>query len=137
MTTIAANREMMAADSQAEMKNRSFHTRKISRVRGALIGTAGGAEVSRMFVHWYAFGADLSDRPQGMDAVALVLDTNGLFVYEGNCYPVEITDEFMAIGSGAEVAVAAMMLGKSPKEAVAIACKVDLHTRPPVVVERL
>jgi hypothetical protein len=137
VTTIAANRECMAADSLANTDGRAFHTRKLYRVRGALIGISGGLDHGMMFVRWYAAGADLADRPKGLDASALALDRSGLYRYESECYPMPIEDGFAASGSGAYAALAAMHMGATPKEAVEVACKVDVYTGPPVVVERL
>lgn len=128
---------MMAADSLAVSNNRKFRTRKLYRVRGALIGIAGRADQAIMFVHWYDNGAILADRPKGQDIVALVLDRSGLYLYEVECYPIPILDAFAAAGSGSDIALAAMMLGKTPEEAVELACAIDLHTGPPVVVETL
>lgn len=127
----------MAADSLAVTSGRKGRVRKLYRIRGAILGVAGSAEHAVMFAHWYDSGADLSDRPKDLDIGALVLDSNGIFRYEGNCYPYEILDEFAAVGSGADAAIAAMYMGATPEEAVEVACKVDLHTGPPVVVERL
>lgn len=137
MTTVACNRREMAADSLAVSSNRKFRTRKLYRVRSALLAVAGLMDNALMFVHWYDLGANLDNRPHGFDGSALVLGDNGIFRYEGNCYPIPVIDEFAAIGSGGDIALAAMRLGKSPAEAVALACEIDLHTGPPVVVETL
>lgn len=137
MTTIACNRQEMAADSLAVTDNRKCRVRKLFRGRGAIIGVSGSAEHAVMFVHWYHNGADLNDRPRDLDIGALVLDKNGVFRYEGNCYPYEVLDEFAAVGSGADAGLAAMIMGATPERAVTVACEVDLHTGPPVVVATL
>ena len=127
----------MAADSLAVSGNRKYRTRKLYRVRGALLGVSGSIGEMLMAVEWYRRGADLDNRPVGLDGSMLVLDQNGMFRYESNCYPIPVFDLFAASGSGADVALAAMRLGKTPGEAVALACEIDLHTGPPVTVERL
>jgi hypothetical protein len=127
----------MATDSLANVSGLKFRTRKLYRIRGALVGLSGTMDEIVMFAHWYERGADLADRPQGIAGAALVLDASGLWRYESNCYPIPILDDFAAAGSGASVALTAMRLGKTPEEAVALACEVDLYTGPPVVVERL
>ena len=127
----------MAADSLACAGGRKFRTRKLYRVRGALIGMSGAMDGIPMFGRWYEEGADLDDRPNGIEGYALVMDSSGLYRYESNCYPIPIIDEFATGGSGGDVAMGALLFGQTPEEAVALACEVDLHTGPPVVVERL
>lgn len=127
----------MAADSLAANHSRKLTTRKLYRVRKAIVGFSGDLNHMVMFTYWYQKGADLSDRPRDLDGGALVLDGSGIWRYESECYPFPILDEFAAIGSGGDAALAAMYMGATPAEAVEIACRVDLHTGPPVVVESL
>lgn len=127
----------MAADSQANTNGRIFRTRKLYRARGALLGISGTLGEGLMFVDWYEHGADLGNRPVGMGCGVLVLDESGLYRYEDQCYPIPIIDDFAAAGSGTDIALAAMVMGKSPAQAVALACQIDLHTGTPVIVEQL
>lgn len=138
ITTIAANRWEMAADSLAVVGQGGlmYGTKKLYRVREALIGYTGEAQEGVMFVEWYANGADLNNRPS-LKGTAIVLDRSGIYRYEGNCYPIPVLDDHHAAGSGTDVALTAMRLGKSPAEAVELACELDLKTGPPVVVECL
>lgn len=128
---------MVAADSQAQANGTAYTTRKLYRANGAVIGVSGCLDNMLMFVHWYAAGADLSDRPKGIDGTALVLDRSGIWRYESECYPIPILDPFAAIGSGTDAALAAMHLGENPANAVYVACKVDVHSAVPVEVETL
>lgn len=50
------------------------------------------------------------------------------------CGLYEISGPFAAIGSGWTIATVAMECGKSARDAVRIACKYDLNSRPPVHV---
>ena len=138
MTTIACNRTEMAADSQATMGAVVYATRKIHRIGDALIGCTGYADAFASFLEWYEGGRRLQDYPsfeQGFGTV--VLDRDGIHVYEQRGGPIECLDDFFADGSGNAVATTAMRLGKTPKEAVELACEMDAHTGPPVVVEKL
>ena len=49
----------------------------------------------------------------------------------------EITEGFAAVGSGSSYAMAAMACGKGAREAVAIACKYDIYSKPPIHVVTL
>lgn len=60
---------------------------------------------------------------------ALYLVTGGLDVYEVNQYE--------AIGSGRDFVNAALYLGKTPKEAVEVACKLSVYCLEPVVEKRI
>jgi hypothetical protein len=44
----------------------------------------------------------------------------------------EITGPFAAVGSGGDCALVAMECGKDAKDAVRIACKYDINSRPPI-----
>lgn len=60
------------------------------------------------------------------------------YVYrsEGNCF-FKITDDPIAIGSGAKFALTAMKLGKSAKEAVEIACQMDIYSGGKITVRKV
>jgi hypothetical protein len=49
----------------------------------------------------------------------------------------EITGPFAAVGSGGDMALAAMECGKLAREAVRVACKFDPNSRPPIHVQPL
>lgn len=60
-----------------------------------------------------------------------------LDLYGAFFQPTPILDDVYAIGSGDDVVRTALHLGKSPMEAMEIACELDWNTGPPVVVETL
>lgn len=70
-------------------------------------------------------------------ASALVLKSGLLYYGDTTCVMIRIDDDFAAIGSGANAALAAMHCGRSPSEAVKIACKVDMNSGLPVIEKRL
>lgn len=140
MTTIVASREMMVADSLASTDNVSWHVQKIFRVDDALVGVVGEMDAGLVFVKWYTEGADEEDRPYGEglgNITALVLDDTGIYRYEANCMPMPVLQPYIAFGSGADAAMAAMHMGAGIIESVHVASKIDLHTSGPVVVEHL
>ena len=139
MTTIAANREMLAGDQKCTDDDKSFRTRKIRRVGDALVGAAGTGPAIGKFFRWLEHGKQEEPPKFAKDdeLVALVVTPAGLFSYDASCTPEEILDEFYAVGSGAQAALAAMHLGCDPERAVEIACKVDNSTGGPVDILRL
>lgn len=133
----------MAADSRMTWGNIHSITHKIFRVRKAIVGCAGSDENGRIFVDWYARGALRNDKPEfdtgedgADDFVALVLDRSGIYWFSDKLIPIPTEDKW-AIGSGQDVALAALRYGMTPKEAVEFAMLVDSGTGPPVVVEKL
>lgn len=136
MTTIAANKRTMAADQKVTDGDRRFRNHKIRKVGDAIVGCGGdGASIAKFF-RWIENGTQ-NDPPKlekDGELEALVLTSAGLFVYGTEFVPEEILDEFYAIGTGAQAALAALHMGATPKRAVEIACKVDNSTDGPVDV---
>lgn len=130
MTTIAADRGMLAGDQKCTDDDKSFRTRKIRKVGEALVGAAGTGPAIGKFFRWLESGKQEEPPKFAKDdeLAALVVTPDGLFVYDTSCTPEEILDDFYAVGSGAQAALAAMHLGCQPDQAVAIACKVDNNT---------
>jgi hypothetical protein len=122
VTVIAANRKMMAGDSWITSEHRISQGKKIYKIPNiAVVGISGDYSDAYNFVEWVK-GDNESHPPTGSYS-ALVLFKNGaIHCYEGKHYH-PIRDPFTAIGSGAGEALAAMHCGRTPKEAVRIACK--------------
>lgn len=139
MTTIAANRRMMAGDQKVTDGDKRFHAHKLRRIGEAIVGAAGTGPAIKKFFAWLEEGQQ--DDPPKMskddELDALVLTPAGLFCYGADCAAEELLDEFYAVGSGAQAALAAMHLGCSPDKAVEIACLVDNSTDGPIDVMEL
>jgi ATP-dependent protease HslVU (ClpYQ) peptidase subunit len=68
---------------------------------------------------------------------AVFLSAGKIVVFEQSHYGYEVTDPFVAIGSGAAAALGALYVGATPVEAVRAAAKVDPYTGGRIVVKRL
>lgn len=151
MTTIAARRIdgkwAIAADSQETVEGEDTGDIKLPCQKlfvlgnGALVATAGNTVAGLKFVSSVAKTAHGTMQPNGFvpDAGApfecLVLDRFGyLWAWDEDVTPVEITTEFWAIGTGRMCAFAAMEMGATPRQAVAIAAKYDPYTGGDIVV---
>lgn len=145
LTTICASRTHgeMAADTRAnlEYNHTYFSSKKIWKCGDALVGAAGGAIDCLRFIEWAAEGFPRDSKPEidkeddGFQG--LVLTHEGLDYYESSCVPMRIDGDSYAIGTGAQAAMAAMMLRVAPKKAIEIAAKIDSMTGTPVTVLRL
>lgn len=138
MTTIAADRESMAADSKVVVDGVSFKSTKIFRKGKALIATAGNCGAGNKFIAWYGTKRKKPELKDDEELEALVLTRKGLVYYGNDLEPVTITDDRFAIGSGRDAALTAMRVyGATPEEAVEAACMIDEGTDGPVRVVRL
>jgi 20S proteasome alpha/beta subunit len=139
MTTIAANREMMAADRRVTDGDTHFPARKIWRIGDAIVGAAGDVGGIQKFVSYLEkIGKSrrkvvpLPEFGKKEAFEAIVLTPEGLFAYDQACRPQEIEAEFYAMGSGKQAALAALHMGANPTQAVEIACLVDNSSDGPV-----
>ena len=144
----------MAADSRVTVDSeaggsRVFRCIKLYRVKvhtprktnPAIVGLAGGAYDGLAFLDWLQ-GAANKEPPARLiegeaDFTALVLYRHGLFEYDKWCRPDRIKERFYAVGSGAKAALGAMHMGASARKAVAVACKIDPYTAPPIITMQL
>lgn len=94
-----------------------------------IVGFAGNAseivDVCNYFEH-----AEMFDRlPRVRNLGGIVLCSDGdIFKFDHYTTWLRVEQPFIALGSGAEYAMAAMDCGKSPQEAVRIASKYDAYT---------
>ncbi len=138
MTTILADysRRVMVADSNATDGDRAWQMRKVYRIRGALVGTAGNIDEAAFFRAWYANRDDtIAPEFSFANSSALVLDHSGLWLFDENTIELtRVPSGREAIGTGGKGAICAYeaMGWDDPARAVRIACKHDSGSRPPV-----
>jgi hypothetical protein len=137
MTTIAADRQCMAADTALVMGETRASCCKIFRIKGALVGTAGGNGEGEVFLRWYKSGGEIPKLDKDADFCALVLNAEGLWHYEYDFMPTKLNNDFWAIGTGAPHALTAMNMGATPEEAVRQAVQFDVNSSLPVDVFQL
>lgn len=131
MTTIAAcfSKREIAADSMVTLEGACYSVNKLRKGVMSVYGAAGEWDACLKFLQAIESGK-LEELE--IDVTLLELRKDGLWVYESCLLPSKIKDDFYAIGSGAPYAIAAMRLGCTPSEAVAIACEFDPASRLPV-----
>lgn len=153
MTTIVYRDGVMAADSRATVDTEAGGARmvmcdKLFRVGDAIIGTAGDGFASLLFVDWYRFTMLEPDKDRAdelasrllegeADIDMLVLRKDGLFEFDKWCRAERIKMPFYAVGSGAKAALGALHMGADARQAVAVACKIDPYSAPPIVTMSL
>jgi hypothetical protein len=137
VTVIAANLREMAGDSRVTVGSVFYASDKIFQIGKSIVGVAGDANLTTKWLAWFRKECPQDEVGMTLDDDhtfnAIVLNAGGLFVYGDCTEPDRLHDKCFAIGVGADIAMAAMALGKTPTDAVKLACKLDpMHCGLPV-----
>ena len=136
MTTIAAKASTgeIAADSMVSGDDSFYLVEKLRRGQESIYGGCGDWDKLLKFYNSLESGADLDS---DTDVTVLELRSDGIWIYESTIIPAKIKNDFWAIGTGANFAIAAMHLGLTPAEAVKLACLYDTSSHEPIDVMTL
>ena len=139
MTTIIGTRQGIYSDSQVTTGALPYLAEKIIIIDRTVIGCSGDCTAIEKFLVWYADPDNVDDPEydEFEDFAALTLNENGLFFWCAAFGPDKVIGKSMSIGSGSMVADTAMHLGKTPEEAIKIACKLDMYSSLPVQTQLL
>lgn len=131
MTTVAAcfSKGEIAADSMVTLEGVCYSVNKLRQGVSSVFGATGNWDACLKFLQ--AIEKNTFDEADA-EVTVLELRKDGLWVYEGCIIPAKIKNDYYAIGTGAAYAIAAMRLGHTPTEAVALACEFDPGSRGPV-----
>jgi hypothetical protein len=136
MTTIAAKASTgeIAADSMVSGDDSFYLVEKLRKGQESIYGGCGDWDKLLKFYNSLESGADLDS---DTDVTVLELRSDGIWIYESTIIPAKIKNDFWAIGTGANFAIAAMHLGLTPAEAVKLACLYDTSSHEPIDVMTL
>jgi hypothetical protein len=136
MTTIAARASTgeIAGESMVSGDDSFYLTEKLRRGQESIYGGCGDWDKLLKFYNSLESGADLDS---DTDVTVLELRSDGIWIYESTIIPAKIKNDFWAIGTGANFAIAAMHLGLNPAEAVKLACLYDTSSHEPIDVMSL
>lgn len=133
MTTIAWDGRTLAADRRRTLGDTPTPARKIFDVKAPdgrryLVGCAGDSWDCVAFMRWMRTQKP-EDKPALSNFSAMAIDERHRvwYVAEKLVYH-EIVMPFWAIGSGSDYALGAMAAGKTAREAIRIASRLDIHT---------
>lgn len=127
MTVIAWDGRTLAADKRTDYGGCIQVVTKIYRAGECLVGGAGEFAFILAMVEWVRNGRDPAQFPAHQRdekdwQPTLVIEPSGQpLMYERTPYPIRWERPFGAIGSGKHYAIAALHLGKTAAEAVAVA----------------
>ncbi len=141
MTTIAFKKVdgkvIIGADSQLTWGNVRLKCTKLAVLSdGSVLGLAGGGVLTNKIQEWWEDGRE-SECPvkEGKEdeeeesCQGLLVDYEGsVFMLLRGINPIEIDDEFGAIGSGADYARSKLALGADVEDAIKHASQFDIYT---------
>lgn len=126
MTCIATDGITIAADSRQTAEGLIVNDDAIKLFRakdGSAVGVAGNCASAELARRWFEEGEDFERVPklEDKDFAALILRPDGRVEWMGVAFAAVAYAVPTAIGSGDELAIGAMLAGKSPADAVQIA----------------
>ncbi len=132
MTTIATDGRTMAADTmscsnfidQRPSEKMLFVPACAINPRPVLYGGSGCAESVERYFAWVKGEIDEKPKFKSDDFTIISIDDREVYVMYDQLHRIRVGVPY-AIGSGSEFAMGAMLAGKSPEEAVAIAIRLD------------
>ena len=138
MTTIAArfSTREIAADSMCSSDEAFYLVEKLRKGKDSIYGGCGDWDKLLKFYQAIETNEEIK-KPADLDVTVLALKNDGIWIYESTIIPARIKNDFWAIGTGAGYAIAAMHLGLSPREAVAVACLYDTSSHEPIDTMKL
>ena len=135
MTVIAVRDGVMASDTRGTFGQQPYHCGKIYRTRAGIVGMAGESSACLAFAQH--FDGEMVPDEHLKGAAALVLCADGIVLYDESARGERVQEPFFAIGSGAPVALGAMHMGATAREAAKAACRWNNDCGLPVVALRL
>lgn len=142
MTVLVYRDGVMAADSMAAQAGTTYGAfRKIKRINGHLVGVSGYSLHTAAFFAWIAAGAK-SDLTLKGGFIGLAASPKGrVMIYEtdddGAVHGYPLKSPYFAEGSGGAVALGALAMGATAKQAAEIACRHDAACGRPIHTIRL
>lgn len=132
MTCVAFDGRSLAADKQATNYDcRNHVVTKVFKHNGYLLGISGKADIALEMLNWFKDGCAKADFPSVSEdrygTLLVITPDKRILMYTESATPVPYEQEFCAIGSGRDYALAAMHLGYSAKKAVSVACHFDVN----------
>ena len=131
MTTIAWDGNQLACDSQTTQEDTviSLNSNKLFTEVGDFDAVVGAGNPNQVLsaIAWLQGEKKVPSRPTGDWVLIGVIGKQAYHLSDSSDSARELTGPY-ANGTGAVVAMTAMKLGKSAKEAVELACELDIYT---------
>ncbi len=142
MTTIASDGITVAADSCVtanDLRVKAPET-KLQREGGYLFGIAGDISMMEPMIDWYLKGAISTKHPRHCTTTTftfLVFLPDEVQMFNQQSDYVDKYRYPYTTGTGAQLAMGAILHGATPYEAVKCACKVDVYSAEPITTHTI
>lgn len=132
MTTVAAKFSTLeiAADSMVSGEDSFYMVSKLRHGKNSIYGACG--DWDKVLKAFQLIEVGDKEWESDLDVTILELRSDGIWIYESTIIPVRLKNDYWAVGTGANFAIAAMRLGNSPATAVSIAAEFDPFTHHPI-----
>jgi len=144
MTTIVLDRRSRTMVSESKLTitfprtkkpDVQARTCKIRKVNGILVGASGDTLYTEQILRWAKTKRTKTIKfPEGAEIEGLLLIDGKIIHIDDAGEPIELDQDFFAIGSGGQAALGALYAGADAITAVRIACKIDPHSEEPIVI---
>lgn len=133
MTTLAWDGKTLAADRMMVIGGLKVTSRKLFDLSPYVYAASGSAAEASVIAEWLRAGADPARGPAFEEAscygiVVRRADVAVFYVMGKKVQLVPVFDEFVGCGSGQDLALAAMALGKTADQAVTFASRFNAFT---------
>ena len=139
MTTIAWDGVSLAGDKQLSTNGWKSRGTKVQKAGKYLLGYSGPADAGVAMLEWFVSGHKKETFPaiqanRDTNCTLLVVDTKHkagearILRYDCSPSPLVVEEPRYAIGTGREIALTAMFLGKTAEEAIEVASLFDDST---------
>ena len=136
MTVIAIRDGVLAVDSHIGSNWRMGNVQKSRRLPdGSVAAGTGNFHVVVAFLNAMESGSDLP--PLGDDEVIQLMRDGSVMYWDSGVSSFQIDAPFHALGSGAQLAIGAMAMGATAREAAEIACRYSNTCGLPVVAHQV
>lgn len=135
MTTVVVTRDAMYSDSKCG-GDIPFRTQKLFRIGDSILGTTGDLYACLKFLKWFEEKGEV-ELSGDDDWEVAELNAAGIWLWDKNAVPIPVLEDYYALGSGGKHAITGLDCGKTPEEAIELACRRDEGSALPVVSMRL
>lgn len=127
MTTVIATLDGIYADTLCDY-HIPFKVRKHTKIRDSVFAGAGDLDDLAKYFCWLRDGGDPPELGAEIGLDILEVSEEGIHIWGKKFVRLQVNEKAYAVGSGSQYAMGAMAAGCTPKQAMAIAAKLDMGT---------
>lgn len=127
MTTVIATLDGIYVDTLCDY-HIPFKARKHIKIRDSVFAGAGDLDDISKYFGWLRDGGDTPELGAELGLDILEVSEEGIHIWGKKFVRLKVDEKAYAVGSGSQYAMGAIAAGCTPKQAMAIAAKLDMGT---------